>query len=254
MPAAYSERLPEPALRDVARCVWVTRGGLGPVVPDGWTDVLWDGERLSVAGPDTHWWLPTAPASGRVVGVRLRPGCGPAVLGVPASALLDQRPDLDRLWGRLDRWTDALAAVGGAAAEAAVLQRLVLDRRAAWQEPDRPVLAAVAGARRWRGPGLVRTLSAATGIGERQLLRRFDSAVGYGPKRLHRVLRFQEFLGVLAAAPDADLAQAAEAVGYADQPHLTRDAVEFSGRTPAQLRARASRVHVPDVRSVQDRA
>src|SRR5215211_2934677 len=75
VPAAYSERLPEPALRDVARCVWVTRGGLGPVVPDGCTDILWDGVRLSVAGPDTHWWLPTAPASGRVVGVRLRPGC-----------------------------------------------------------------------------------------------------------------------------------------------------------------------------------
>ncbi|WP_448624872.1 helix-turn-helix domain-containing protein [Geodermatophilus sp. URMC 64] len=248
----YAERPVGAPLADLATCVWVARGDVGPVVPDGCTDLLWDGARLSVAGPDRRWWVPPQPASGFVVGLRLPPGSGPALLGVPASALVDERPGLAELWGPLDRWTDALAAARRPADAAAVLERLALERRARAGEPDPAVLAAVAGARRWRGPGLVRALSRSTGFGERQLLRRFERAVGYGPKRLHRVLRFQRFLGRLAASPDADLAGAAVEAGYADQAHLTRDAVELSGRTPAQLRERARRLRGADDRNVQD--
>ncbi len=34
------------------------------------------------------------------------------------------------------------------------------------------------------------------GVSERQLRRRFEDAVGYGPKTLARVLRFQRFLAL----------------------------------------------------------
>src|SRR4051794_26901208 len=76
------------------------------------------------------------------------------------------------------------------------------------------------------------------GLGERQLRRRFDDAVGYGPKTLQRVLRFQRFLalaGETAGAPD--LAQLAFAAGYADQAHLTRECRRLSGLTPSALLA-----------------
>jgi transcriptional regulator GlxA family with amidase domain len=73
------------------------------------------------------------------------------------------------------------------------------------------------------------------------LLRRFRNAVGYGPKLLHRIQRFQRFLDLLAADPDRDLAGAAASSGYADQSHLTREAVELAGRPPGQLRERARR-------------
>ena len=39
-------------------------------------------------------------------------------------------------------------------------------------------------------------LGAALGVSERQLRRRFADAVGYGPKTLARVLRFQRFLAL----------------------------------------------------------
>ena len=72
------------------------------------------------------------------------------------------------------------------------------------------------------------------GLSERQLRRRFADAVGYGPKTLARVLRFQRFLE-LARGGD-DLARLAFAAGYADQAHLTRECGRLAGRTPpAQL-------------------
>jgi len=70
----------------------------------------------------------------------------------------------------------------------------------------------------------------------RQLRRRFHDAVGYGPKTLQRVLRFQRFVRALDACGGAcDLAASAAEAGYADQAHLTRECVALSGMTPAAL-------------------
>jgi len=235
----------------MSTCVWAASGGVesvaDPIVPDGCMDIMWDGTRLFVAGPDTTWWVPTNPPPGQVVGVRLRPGRGPAVLGVPATAVVDERPDLEELWGSVARWEDQLAAAGSVAGAAAVLERLLQARRANRDRPDRTVEAAIMSVRDWNGPGLVRMLSDELGVGERQLLRRFRFAVGYGPKLLHRVLRFQRFLDLLAADPERDLAATAARTGHADQAHLTRDAVQLAGKPPGQLRERAHRL-----RSAQD--
>jgi len=102
-------------------------------------------------------------------------------------------------------------------------------------EPDRLVLAAAD----WLGrPGTcVSALGRLLGIGERQLRRRFDGAVGYGPKVLDRVLRFQRLVAAapaIAAGDDA-LARVAAELGYADQAHLTRECKRLSGLTPARL-------------------
>src|SRR6516165_826156 len=71
-------------------------------------------------------------------------------------------------------------------------------------------------------------------------------AVGYGPRLLHRVLRFQRFLAE-CRTPTARLAELAFRAGYADQAHLSREARVLAGRTPAELRAARLRV-----RNVQD--
>jgi transcriptional regulator GlxA family with amidase domain len=56
---------------------------------------------------------------------------------------------------------------------------------------------------------------------ERQLRRRVSAAVGYGPKRLARVLRLERALQ--AARAGEDLARVALDGGYADQAHFTND-------------------------------
>ncbi len=101
-------------------------------------------------------------------------------------------------------------------------------------EPDPLVGAAVAELT--HGRRRVADLADALGIGERQLLRRFDRAVGYGPKTLDRVLRLQRLLRALDAGRGDDLAWLALDLGYADQAHMTREAVRLAGRTPGELR------------------
>jgi AraC-like DNA-binding protein len=107
-------------------------------------------------------------------------------------------------------------------------------------EPDRLVLAAT---RVLGGPGRrVRVVGKRVGLSDRQLLRRFRAAVGYGPKTLDRVLRFQRFLarGRAVAGGEDSLARLAAELGYADQAHLTRACVDLSGLTPRALAQRAA--------------
>jgi AraC-like DNA-binding protein len=103
----------------------------------------------------------------------------------------------------------------------------------AWQHP--PDGLVVEAARRLRDPRRrVDALADELGVSDRQLRRRFDSGVGYGPKTLQRVLRFRGFLR-RAERDGGDLAELAFESGYADQAHLTRDCARLAGLPPAAL-------------------
>ena len=106
---------------------------------------------------------------------------------------------------------------------AAVAAELVTTR-----PPDRAVRAAAVRLRDSRVR--VDRLAGELGFSERQLRRRFDDAVGYGPKTLQRVLRLRRFL----AASGTDVAAAAIDVGYADQAHLTRECRVLTGLAPTE--------------------
>jgi AraC-like DNA-binding protein len=87
-------------------------------------------------------------------------------------------------------------------------------------------------------PGVaVEQVAQQVGFSERELLRRFRASVGYGPKTLQRVLRFQRVLAGLngGQAPDETLARFALSAGYSDQAHMTRETRQLAGATPAQL-------------------
>jgi len=87
-------------------------------------------------------------------------------------------------------------------------------------EPDTPVSA----------------LADEVGLSERQLRRRFEIAVGYGPKRLGRVFRFQRLLDLIHASLDGPRwSQLALAAGYADQSHMINECVALAGRPPTTL-------------------
>ncbi len=76
-------------------------------------------------------------------------------------------------------------------------------------------------------------------LGELQLRRRFLDGVGYGPKTLTRVLRFQRLLTLLTDDRPGrpTLAEAAVLAGYADQAHMTAECIRLAGRSPAAVRA-----------------
>jgi AraC-like DNA-binding protein len=187
------------------------------IVPDACVDIVWTGERLIVAGPATGPAMSDLPAGSAAYGVRFRVGAAGAALGLPAAELLDASVALGDIWADAERIEEA-AAAGGLAALAGAVQRRIAGR-----EPDRAVRAAAAGAD--------------VGLTDRQLRRRFAAAVGYGPKTLDRVLRFQRFLAHARAPGAPPLAELAFDAGYADQAHLTRECSRLAGLPPAALLA-----------------
>jgi AraC-like DNA-binding protein len=241
----YREWAPPAALRHVLACLWTqvthdagTRSFL--VLPDGCTDLIWQrGGDAFVAGPDTGPVPALLPPGTVLVGARFRPGAGGDALGVPLSELRDQRV------GLTDLRRDADRQLPGALEPDEAVARItdIAGRLAVAGQPDGVVLHACELLGR---PGArTEDVAAQVGLSGRQLRRRCEAAVGYGPKMLQRVLRFRRFVSLVDAwavssvqsgrGGPTDLARAAMDTGYADQPHLTRETVRLAGLPPAAL-------------------
>jgi AraC-like DNA-binding protein len=233
----YREHPAPASLAPWLACTWERRDGGGApvrVVPDGCIDIVWtEGAGTHVVGPNTTAFLVALEAGVSVVGARMRPGAAPALLGLGAAAALrDGRLSLDEVWsddGR--RLTDALDAAPAQADRVGLLLTALQARAAGAAAPDPLVRAAVDGLGDPRAR--VETLAGALGVGTRQLRRRFEAAVGYGPKRLARVLRLQRALG--AARGGEELALAAATAGYADQAHFAHECRALAGAPPSTL-------------------
>jgi AraC-like DNA-binding protein len=226
----YREFAPPAWARSAIACFWVRRGDGGSVrvLPDACTDIVWrPGAGAMIAGPDSEAWASRTRPGELIVGARLLPGAGGAAFGIPLAELRNARVPVDALG--LDPREDLSGALDPEAAPA-TLAGIAL-RRVAQAPPDPAVQAAVV---RLLDPGQrVDQLATALGFSERQLQRRFLTAVGYGPKTLQRVLRLRRFL--TADARFDGLAAAAVGAGYADQAHLTRECRALTGLTPGQL-------------------
>ncbi|GIH06558.1 AraC family transcriptional regulator [Rhizocola hellebori] len=190
----------------------------GLVLPDGCMDLIWTDGTLIVAGPDTHAHSSGEPAT--YAGLRFAPGMGPAVLGVPAAALRDQRVPLAQLWpaARVRRLADR---VTGADNHLAALE----DVAAQVMPPSDPALALIVKSLD-AGAGVAQT-AALLDMGERRLHRRCLDAFGYGPKTLARILRMNRALALARAG--TPFATVAAQAGYADQAHLARDVKDMAG-------------------------
>jgi hypothetical protein len=139
-----------------------------------------------------------------VVGVRFLPGVAARVLKAAAGELVALDVDLHALWGAEAR------ALGERLSEAAtperamdVLEQAVAARMSTAPAPDPVVAEAVQRLQPWRRAGVMDVASALF-MSPRQLRRRFVAAVGYSPKALQRILRFQGFLALSDACTGAN--------------------------------------------------
>jgi AraC-like DNA-binding protein len=81
------------------------------------------------------------------------------------------------------------------------------------------------------------------------LAGRFRAEIALGPKRVARMMRFQQACGLAQTEAGSSWAAIAAACGYADQAHLVRDFVEMAGEPPG---AWARRVMLRDPRLARD--
>jgi AraC-like DNA-binding protein len=238
----YRERLPAPRLAGQVSSVWIQHVAADGVpyehrtVPNGATELSWElgSDLVTVSGPQRQPIVGHLAPGSTVVGIRFRPGVAPSILGPPASELVDQHVEVDRLWGRpaltlAERLAEAESPEGASR----LLEDEVFRRITDASEPDPVVAAAIGRLQPWR-PDDIGSWAAGLFLSPRQLRRRFTAALGFGPKMFQRILRFQGFLALSQGrhGRDSGLARLARQAGYSDQSHLTRESSELTGLTP----------------------
>jgi AraC-like DNA-binding protein len=213
-------------------CVWERRAEREDdrILPDGCIDVVFSPDRgLRLVGANTVAFVSDAEPGEPVTGARFLPGAAPALLGIAAEPVLDRRPPLNELLG--DEGHRLQALLYDSADRAAIIRSWLAERARRASAPDPLVVAAVAGM--VRTDHRVGPLADSLGVSERALRRRVTAAVGYGPKRLARVLRLRRALAL--AGDGSSLVDAAYEAGYADQAHFGHDCLELAGVAPGRF-------------------
>jgi AraC-like DNA-binding protein len=213
-------------------CVWerTADGDADRILPDGCIDVVFSPDRgLRLVGANTVAFVSDVAPGEPVIGARLVPGAAPALLGIAAEPVLDRRPPLSELLG--DDGHRLQALLYDSADRVAVLEGWLTERARRADAPDPLVAATVVGI--VDTDHRVGPLAASLGVSERALRRRVTAAVGYGPKRLARVLRLRRALALAVAG--SPLADAAYEAGYADQAHFGHDCLELAGVAPGRF-------------------
>lgn len=239
---AYVEIAAPPVLAPFVECLWVHRiagpppAGGRRLLPDGRVNMVWIVDvdvGVRVAGPAQRFLRPPPIDRLLAFGVRLHPGAAPYLLRTSASDMVDAHVLLDDIDPKLaKRIDDRLAGAPDPRAAVAALVDELARRVEGAGAPDPAVRAAVTVLDATNAT--VADAAKRAHLSERELQRRFVRDVGYAPKTLQRVLRFQRFMGQLHL-PRVELAGAAAIAGYADQSHLSREARRLTGLSPRQL-------------------
>lgn len=206
----------------------------GMVLPDGAIDVMWAPNQVPwLAGPDTVPRQVTMQPGATIVGLRLHPGGGQALLGDGVDQAVNQRVPLDALWPltSVEELGESLHAVDSAAEVAACLAAAIVTRVPNAWTPDPLVVQALTDL-------VADNPLDYWGLSERQFRRRFVSAIGYGPSFARRLVRFERFVAGLELPYNRTLAEIGSWAGYFDESHLSRDCLALTGLTPGQLRPR----------------
>lgn len=199
----YEERPPHPALAPWVAVHWRIETDVDfdlRIPPDGCMDVIGG----DVVGSFSSHGVARLPAGSVSGGIRFHPGGLPALLGVPASELVDLR-----------------VPIADVAPRFRSLERLADDA-----PPPDPLAAAVWSSSELRG------IARGLGYGERQLRRRVLRATGHSPKRLMRIARMQR---LLLDGRGESWARSAVEHGYYDEAHMANDVRELAGATPHAL-------------------
>lgn len=181
--------------------------------------------------------VPREPA----IGVVFRPGGLRPFFGAPAAMLADLSVPLSELWSRDGNHLAGRLAYGpgptGAATRVALLLDCVERALVARANPTSAGTAQLIGdvQRGLRQGHSVATVAARLAADRRTLATLFRREVGFGLKRYARLARFEQALRAVRAQDAPSLGLVAARLGFADQPHLTREFRHFAGFAPGRL-------------------
>jgi AraC-like DNA-binding protein len=239
----YTEQPPPSDLARVVHCVWrfddARPGPLDRIVPDGRCELIvhagipfserrddgrWHRQpRVLFAGQVTRPLHVRANGPADVIGVRLRLAAARAFIGIALHEATDRRIDLTGEWK--ERAFSFDAAIDFARER---IERVGMP-------PDAIVERCVARIERSAGGADSASLVELSGLGRRQLERRFADAVGVGPALLASIVRFRRVFDEIDHGGTRPWTDAALAAGYSDQSHFIREFRRFVGCTPREF-------------------
>ncbi|MFF7793271.1 helix-turn-helix domain-containing protein [Streptomyces sp. NPDC007991] len=168
------------------------------------------------------------------VQVRLSPVIARTVLGVSPADLDGAVVSLGDLWGReASRICEQLGDVSSWQDRFALTDALLARRYEAGPPVDPEVAWAWHRIVDSRGLARVDGLATEVGWSRKRLWSQFRSQLGLPPKRAVKLVRFDHAVHRLVAGEGA--ARVAADAGYADQSHLHRDVMAFTGATPVTV-------------------
>jgi len=231
-------------LRPYVGCFWIitaARNATLRIVPDGSTSISTELRN----GRTSAWWLRgplvgpderTFSTPATIVGVRLRPGIAFILSGLDAYAMVGRRIDLSTI-PACQALASAQAAPSTPAECIDVLERFLLKRLRNASVHD-VVASALREIEHDHGCSRVGGIADRCRVSARHLNRLMRVWIGYGPKYLASIVRFQAALNKMEQSPVRSGAALAVETGYFDQAHLTLDVSRFAGATPGHLASR----------------
>jgi AraC-like DNA-binding protein len=177
--------------------------------------------------------------SGRVFGVKFRPGGFGAFTGADVGAWTDRVLPLSAAVGDLaDALVCEVLPVETDQERAQVMDAFLLDRVPVRDERYDEVLAVVRAIQDDPTLTTVERAARRQGVSERTLQRLFRRYVGVGPKWVLQRARLHDAVDRIDNRRAPDLASLALELGWFDQAHFTRDFTALVGQSPAAYAAR----------------
>lgn len=249
-PAAFHQRFrlnryqPCAALAGVLDHHWIVEWDLRDqppytqrTLPYPCVNLVFDRRQTGVFGVVSGAFETTLAGTGRVIGLRFRPGAFRAFIGKPVHRLTDKVLPVSALLGGDDAAIEE--AVLGPADDAGMVAaaEALLLRVLPPPDPQVERIHAILQMLQ-QDPGLtqVRELARRAGMSERALQQLFSGYVGVTPKWVICRYRLHEAADKLSRGEPIELSELAHALGYFDQAHFTRDFRKLVGKSPAEYR------------------
>ncbi|THV30918.1 AraC family transcriptional regulator [Glycomyces paridis] len=194
-----------------------------------------------IHGPGTAVSRHPLTGSGRVLGVKFRPGGFTAFTGIEAAEVADWVAGAATVFGpEVEALNAAVASTGDEAGAAAVGRflepRMPREVDARYEE----LLGIVTLMLEDRSITRADQVAARCFMSPKRLQRLFHAYIGLGPKTLLRRYRLHDAADRLAAEPGTDLTRLAADLGWSDQAHFSNDFKDLIGHRPSEYAAQCA--------------